>query len=80
MLNITYKDRNTSNWLRDQTNFVDIMEIIKNRTWTSAGHINQRTDSISSVALIVWKPWVANKIEGFNEKGGQMKYNRTGAM
>ena len=53
---ITYKDRKTNKWVRDQTKVMDIMEIIKNRKWTRTGHISRGTDNRWSGALIVWTP------------------------
>ena len=59
MLNITYKDRKTNNWVRVQTKVMDIMEIIKNRKWTWAGHISHSVDELRhqlrwSVALMFY--------------------------
>ena len=77
----TYKDRKTCKWTRDQTNVIDIMEIIKNRKCTWAGHISRGTGNRWSVAFTVWTPiWVAKEIEEGNEKDGEMNYNSTGAM
>jgi len=39
LLNINYRYRKINKWVMDQTKVMDIMEIIKNRTWTLAGHI-----------------------------------------
>ena len=49
---------------------MNIMEIIKNRKWTSTAEwiID------GSAALRVWTPM------GGNEKGGEMNYNSTGTM
>ena len=35
---------------------MDIMEIIKNRKWTWAGHISRRTDNRWSAAMTAWTP------------------------
>ena len=51
MLNITYKDGKTNKSVRGQTKVMDIMEIIKNRNWTWAGHISRRTDNRWRAAL-----------------------------
>jgi len=56
ILNVTYKDRETNKWMRDRTKVKDIMEIIKNRRWTGAGHISRRTDNRWSAAMTVWTP------------------------
>jgi hypothetical protein len=68
ILNITYKDRKTNKWVRDQTKVQDIMEIIKNRKWTWAGHVSRRTDNRWSTALTVWTP-----IYGKRNRGRQRK-------
>ena len=68
MLNITYKDRKTNKWVRDQTKVMDIMEIIKNRKWTWAGHISRRTDYRWSAALIVWTPMGGKRNRGRQRK------------
>jgi len=46
----------TNKWVRGQTKVMEIMEIIKNRKWTWAGHIGRRTDNRWSAALTVWTP------------------------
>jgi len=66
MLNVTYKDRKTSKWVREQTKIMVIKEIIKNRKWTWAGRISHRTDNRWSVALTVWIPMC-----GKRNRGGQ---------
>ena len=68
MLNITYKDRKTNKWVRDQTKVMDIMEIIKNRKWTWTGHISHRTDNRWSAALTVWTPMGGKRNRGRQRK------------
>jgi len=69
MLNVTYKDRKTNHWVRDQTKVMDIMEkIIKNRKWTWAGHISRRTDNRWSAALTVWIPMGGERNRGRQRK------------
>jgi len=68
MLNIIYKDRKTNNWTSDQTKVMDIMEIIKNRKWTRAGHISCRSDNRWSAALTVWTPMGGKRIRGRQRK------------
>jgi len=45
VLNITYTDRDTNMWMREQTKVMGIMEIIKNRKWTWTSHISRRMDN-----------------------------------
>ncbi len=40
-LGITYKDRKTNNWIREQTKVQDIMRVIKLSKWRWAGHISR---------------------------------------
>ena len=68
MLNITYKDWETSIWVMDQTNIKDIMEIIKSRTWIWADHISRRTDNKRSATLTVW-----TRMDGKRNRGRQRK-------
>jgi len=71
LLNITYKDRRTNNWVTEQTKVMDIMEIIINRKWTWAGHISRRTDNRYSAALTVWTPMGGKRNRGRQRKGGR---------
>ena len=75
ILNVTYKDWKTNKWVRDQTKVMDIMEIIKNRKWTS-GQVTSAAERIIDRVQhwLLGHPWVAK------EKGGEMNYNSTWAM
>ena len=71
ILNITYKDRKTNKWVRDQTKVMDIMEIIKN---TSAAE--RIIDGVYHRQF--GYPQVAKEIEEGNEKvcvcvGGELQ-------
>ena len=68
MLNITYKDRKTNKWVREQTNTHDILETVKRKKWTWAGHISRREDNSWSVVLTMWTP-----MEGKRNRGRQRK-------
>jgi len=85
LLNITYKDRKTNKWVRDQTKVMDIMEIIKNSKWTWAGHISRKTDNRWTADGV--QNWQfghpchgCKRIRGRQQKDGEMNYNSTGAM
>ena len=45
MLNITYKDRRTSIWIRERTKLIDIIYTVRKMKWSWAGHINMAEDS-----------------------------------
>jgi hypothetical protein len=68
ILNITYKDRKTNKWIREQTQVQDILETIKRRKWIWAGHISRRSDNRWSAALTHWTPY-----EGKRNRGRQRK-------
>jgi len=55
-------------WVRDQTNAMDIMEIIKNRKWILTGHISHRTYNRWSAALTVWTPMGGKRNRGRQRK------------
>ena len=38
MLNITYRDRKTNVWVREKTKVIDLIEQVRRRKWTWAGH------------------------------------------
>ena len=41
MLNITYRDRKTNIWAREKTQVTDVIEQVKRRKWTWAGHVTR---------------------------------------
>ena len=43
MLNITWKDRKTAAWIREQTKIRDVLEVINRSKWKWAGHLSRRT-------------------------------------
>ena len=45
MLDITYTDWNINKWVREQTEVMGIMGIIKSRKWKMADHTNRRTQN-----------------------------------
>ena len=40
MLNIIYRDRKTSNWVREKTKVTDVIEQVRRWKWTWAGHVS----------------------------------------
>ncbi|XP_072015009.1 uncharacterized protein [Amphiura filiformis] len=68
ILNITYKDRNTNKWIREQTQVQDILEAIKSRKWTWAGHISRRKDNRWSSTLTHWTPYGRKRNRGRQRK------------
>ena len=68
ILNITYKDRKTNKWIREQTQVQDILETIKIRKWTWAGHISRRQDNRWSSRLTHWTPYGRKRNRGRQRK------------
>ena len=54
MLNITWRDHKTAEWIREQTKLRDILETISKAKWTLAGHLTRRTDNIWTTKLTFW--------------------------
>ena len=44
-LNITYRDRKTNIWVREKTKVTDVIEQVRRRKWTRAGHISRIRDN-----------------------------------
>ena len=42
MLNITWPDHKTAEWIREQTKLRDILETISKAKWTWAGHLTKK--------------------------------------
>ena len=56
MLNITWRDHKTAEWIREQTKLIDILETISKAKWTWAGHLTRRTDNRWTTKLTFWQP------------------------
>ena len=56
MLNITWRDHKTAEWIRQQTKVRDILEIINKAKWTWAGHLMRRDDNRWTTKLTTWQP------------------------
>ena len=56
MLNITWRDHKTAEWIREQTKLRDILETISKAKWTWAGHLTRRTDNRRTTKLTFWQP------------------------
>ena len=56
MLNITWRDHKTAEWIREQTKLRDILETISKAKWTWAGHLTRRTDNKWTTKLTFWQP------------------------
>ena len=56
MLNITWRDHKTAEWIREQTKLRDILQTISKAKWTWAGHLTRRTDNRWTTKLTFWQP------------------------
>ena len=56
MLNITWRDRKTAKWIREQTKVRDILVTINNLKWSWAGHLARRTDNRWTTKITQWTP------------------------
>jgi len=56
MLGITWQDRKTAKWIREQTKVRDIVEVINNLKWNWAGHISRRNDNRWTTRITNWTP------------------------
>ena len=56
MLNITWRDRKTAQWIREKTKVRDILETISKLKWNWAGHVARRTDNRWTTHIMFWTP------------------------
>ena len=68
MLNITYRDRKTNIWVREKTKFTDVIELVKRRKWTWAGHVSRIRDNRWTLRIITWKPYERKRQRKAGEK------------
>ena len=68
MLNITWRDHKTAEWIREQTKLRDILETISKAKWTWAGHLTRRTDNRWTTKLTFWQP------RGHTQNKGRPKF------
>ena len=56
MLNITWRDRKTTQWIREKTKVRDIMETTSKLKWNWAAHVARRTDNRWTTRITFWTP------------------------
>ena len=64
MLNITYKDRKTNIWVRERTKVIDIINTMRKRKWSWAGHINCLKDNRWTSRVTTWRPYDKKRRQG----------------
>ncbi|KAK2170774.1 hypothetical protein NP493_1143g01010 [Ridgeia piscesae] len=56
MLNVTYRNRKANTWVRDKTKLTDVIEKVRRRKWTCAGHVSRIRDNRWTLRVTTWKP------------------------
>ena len=62
MLNITYRDRKTNIWVREKTEVIDVIEHVRRRKWTWAGHVSRIRDNRWTLRISTWKPYERKRL------------------
>ena len=57
MLNITYRGRQTNIWVREKIKVTRVIEQVKRRKWTWAGHVSRIRDNRSTLRITSRKPY-----------------------
>ena len=55
MLNIIYRDRETNIWVREKTKVTYVIEQVRRRKWTWAGHVRMMRDNRWTLRITTWK-------------------------
>ena len=64
MLSITYRDRKTNIWVREKTKVTDVIEQVRRRKWTWAGHVSRIRDNRWTLRVTNWKPYERKRHRG----------------
>ncbi len=64
ILNITLLDKKTIKWIREQTKLHDIIQAIKKKKWTWAGHISRLKDNRWTSTITEWTPRNVKRSQG----------------
>ena len=64
MLNITYRHRKTNIWVGEKTKATDVIEQVKKRKWTWAGHVSRIRDNRWRLRIATWKPYERKRHRG----------------
>ena len=57
ILNITYRDRKSNIWVKEKTKVTDVMERVRRREWTWAGHVSRIRDNRWTLRITIWTPY-----------------------
>lgn len=64
MLNITYRDRKTNDWVREKTKVTDVITTVRRLKWTWAGHISRIQDNRWTSRITSWRPYDGKRSRG----------------
>ena len=64
MLNITYRDRKTNIGVREKAKVTDVIEQVRRRKWTWAGHVSRILDNRWTLRTTSWKPYERKRPRG----------------
>ena len=56
VLNITHMARKTNIWVREKINVTDVIEQVRRRKWTWAGHVSRIRDNRWTLRITTWEP------------------------
>ncbi|MHB9323508.1 hypothetical protein ACW0TE_00840 [Fusobacterium polymorphum] len=56
ILGVTWEDRKTNCWVREQTRCRDVISTVKGYKWSWAGHLARRMDDRWSIKTTLWVP------------------------
>ena len=70
-VNITYRGRKTNIWVREKTKVTDVIEQVRRRKWTWAGHVSRIRDNRWTLHITNWKPTKGKDLEEDRRDGGE---------
>ena len=63
-LNNTYRNRETNIWVREKTKITIVIEKVRRRKWTWAGHVSRIRDNRWTLRITTWKPYIWKRPRG----------------
>lgn len=61
---ISKRDKKTIQWIRNQTQVVDIIQSIKGKKWRWTGHLTRTSDNSWTKRVPEWRPWLGSRQRG----------------
>ena len=69
MFNMRYQDRKTNIWVREKTKVTDVIEQVRRRKWTWAGHVSRIRDNRWTLRITTGKPYARKDLAGNPTQG-----------